>query len=600
MSKSKHLVHAALDLRQGDEFQQAASLLEQAIELDPMYIPSYILLGLVYQDQAKFSDAETIFREALAREPENPEALQCLGMLYLQQQRFPEAIANFEKHLELEPENETSLDVLIPVLSQLERIQDAEAFLQAAWLKSKNSKIAVRLARFLISNEKIDQAHQFLHNALSVKKNANLLVEMALVLVIKDKYLEAVDALQEALSLRPDYDRAYRGLAQCYTHLNQPAKALESAERAISLDPKHYRNWQAKADAFLRMGNFELALEASKMGESFIQPNDQEALPVLEVLFLQQLSALSQLDKIDQALDVSQRAREKFPDREDFYVLEVQNLLWQNRLKDALELLERAKDAGVSLAHDLAPFYYGVLHQAGQPKQALDFIVPISSERSKQYLDILANQGIRLYQQGYISATQSLFNQLIEMNPDEPRFAMNLGFILVGENDLPQAEALFKKALLKEDQDCAAILKCNLGYLYLLQNRLDEAYAELVNALELAEPGEGAILRVAFWGNGQIIPDFAPHSIRFATISAIARANLTTWALSQENYEKANKWAQEIISEESENPLGHEMLGCSLCAQGDLDGCKSSWKKALELVENPNEKAMLDAWLAKV
>ncbi len=595
--KSISLVRAALDLRTGKEYEHAIDLLKKALDLEPENIYALLTLGLTYQEMGNFSEAEDTFRKALLIDAQNNDVLQSLGSLLLTQNRLNEAFVYFRKQLENEPDNRAALNVLIPALVKENRVEDAEQILATSWKHGNSPSVATQYARLLISVGKIEKAQEFLKGALQIGDSPHLLAELALTYAIMDKYQEAAEALEKAITIDPSYDRAYRGLAQCYTYLNDPKRAVEFAEQAILLDPKHYRNWEAKADALYRLGKFEQAVEASRTGESLIRPDDEEALPVLEMLYIQQLSAFMQMEDYANALSISQKGQQKFPAREDFYVLEIQSLLSGDDLQGALALFERAGKSGARLDHDLAPFYYQALHQSGRPTEALEFIQPALQRNKKKQLGDLAGIGVRLYQLGHIAASQAVFEQLTQLDPDEVRFRMNYAFILTGEGELQHAESLLVQALSDTSAENVFIIKCNLGYLKLLQGHFTEAKDLFTDVLTNAPAEEGAILRVAYWFDGKIIPDFAPHSMRSARVLTAARANLVTWALSQGQMEQGENWAREIIAEEPENPLGHEALGCVLRAQAKEQDSISSLTKALELAENPAERAMLETWL---
>jgi tetratricopeptide (TPR) repeat protein len=595
--KSLSLVRAALGLKAGKEYGRAVDLLNQTLELEPNNIFALLTLGLTYQEMGKRDEAERAFRKALVIDPENSDVLHSLGLLLLAQNRLSEASICFRKQLENEPDNRAVLNVLIPVLVKENRLEEAEQILQRAWRHGKSPHIAIHYARLLISVGQVEKAQAFLQTASQTTETPSLLAELALTYAILDQYPQAAETLEKAIAIDPKYDRAYRGLAQCYTHLNKPEKALEFAEQAILLDPKHYRNWEAKADALYRLGRFDQAIEASQTGESLIRPEDEEARPVLEMLYLQQLSAYMQMGDIESGLRLSRKGRDKFPSREEFYVLEVQNLLSQDDVQGAISIIEQAEKSGISLERGMAPFYFQALHQAGQPTEALDFIKPLLRENKHKQLDELAGIGVTLYELGKFRSSQAVFEQLIQLDPDETRFAMNYAFILTGEGEWEQAENLLSQALAKRDPENTFIIKCNLGYLRLLQGRYAEANTLFADVLANAPQAEGAILRVAFWFDGKIVPDFAPHSMRSARFVTVARANLVAWALSQSETEPGENWAREIIAEEPENPVGYEVLGCVLRVQKKMQESVAVLRKALELAQHPAKRAMLESWL---
>lgn len=572
MNKNIHLVHAALDLRQGKEYAQSAILLQRAIQLEPEYTPAYIFLGLVYQDQEKFAEAEAAFRQALHHEPENPEALQCLGLLYLSQERYPEAIANLEKHLKQEPENETSLDVLVPLLVQADRALAAEVFLRAAWEKTKDNNEAVRLARFLIGQEKLDDAHQFLNEALQNSEQANLFVELALVLVIQQKYSEANDALLKAIALRPDYDRAYRGLAHCYTQLKQGDKAIEYAERALAIDPRHYRNWQAKADALILLERYEDAIQAANKGIQLIKDcppiEQEEARPVLNVLFLQRFNAQQRSGQLEEAVNGLSEARREFPEDERFTIFPIHLLI-----------------------------------QSGQPLKALELVDPalfasLSGEALGQIFQELMNAGIELYQSSDYPKALKVFETLAEYFRGVTRIHTALAYFLTGDGELGRAEEQLNLALGGADPEERGICLCDLGYIQLLRGHFDQAENTLQEVLEL--PDSDAFLRIAFWMDGQLLPDYKPHPTRSVSTHWGSIANLAALALTRGDLAGGQMIADQLHEHSQHACTSNMILGCVAYANSQMTEARQAWEAARGCAEDQAEVDLIQSWLARL
>jgi len=601
MNKQFHLVHAALDLRQAKEYQQAALLLKRAIQAEPEYIPAYIYLGLVYQDEGNMTEAEASFRQALMHEPENPEALQSLGMLLLSLERYPEAIANLEKHLQLQPEDETSLEVLVPLLVNEDRAQDAEAFLRAAWEKSHTNSAAVRYARFLISQEKLESACKFLEEALQVEESANLLVELALIQVIQKKYEEAIKSLDQAVVLRPGYDRALRGLAHCYTQMDQPDKALEYAEKALAIDPRHYRNWQAKGDALLVVGRYDEALITAKTGIDLIDPDNQEALPVLVVLYLQRVNAWLGKKDTDSALAELAQARKILPDEEVFYLRAVQLCMKRECLDDAINVIEEALKNNLEPDDKWLRYAFQLYIHSGNVGQALEY----GKQKSEKYpytLEILTSVGVDRYTDGHADSSRDLFELMLEQSPDDLRLRSNLSYILIGEGQLDLArknlETVLTAQVDEEAKSIQGIALCNLGYLSMLEGKWDEARTHFLKVENNVSQTEEAILRVGFCWDKKFVPDYAPHPTRMIPLKADALANMVTISLYQNDIKQAQEYADRLRKDYPDIPIVGEILGTVYRFMGDYLHTRQALRMAREEVKDKLEQQMTDSWLS--
>lgn len=568
--KHVQLLKAALNLRQGGENIEALSLLEKAIQLKPDFLLAHIFLGLTYQAVDQLKEAEKSFRAALKIDSQSSEALQGLGLLLLSQNRLVESLGYLTRHLQIDPVDEATLNVLIPALSKAGRLAEAEAILTTAWNKTKNGDIARRYARFLLSIGQVEKAQGFLREALAVSETPHLLVELALILVIEEKYAEAIDLLQKALQLRPDYDRALRGLAHCYTQLNEAEKAIEMAERALAINPNHYRNWQAKSDALLLLKRYDEASEASQTGINLIEPGDEEAQPVLAVLYLQRFNALYQLGMTGEALEIIGHARRQMPDDSRFYLYPAQVLLQMNRAEDALSLVVEAVD-----------------------KQLLE-----DPDQREGWLHNIANAAINDYVKGNTEAAKRIFETLVERMPGESRFSTAYAYILIGEGHLELAEEFLRGELEKEHGEQKGILYNDMGYIHLLQSRYDLAEQDFQAALQYENTD--AFLRAAFWQAGQLIPDYAAHPSRSSASHMIAYANLAALYLARNSIEQAVTAQQSMQAAAPDDALTFQASGCIAAAQGEWQKAREEWEHALRLSLDEREQKMILDWLSNL
>jgi tetratricopeptide (TPR) repeat protein len=403
--KHVKMLRAALELREGEEYEAALDLLQKVVNLEPDLLLGHIFLGLVYQDLDNEKEAEKSFRAALLIDNQSVEALQSLGLLLLSQNRLAEAFGILRQLVNINPGNQDVLDMLVPALVKDGRLEDADQILSDVWEKTRHEEIAVRYARFLVSMDRVDQAHDFLLHALDEIESPHLLVELALTLVIDEKYAEAIPLLKRALEIRPDYDRAIRGLSHSYAQLNIPEKALEEAEHALAVSPRHYRNWQTKADALLLSERYDEAAEAAQTGISLIDPEDSEAQPVLGVLYIQKINALLHLQRIDEALAEISKAQERIPNDPRFFRYPIEILVKEGRLSEAIPIM----------------------------KQAIGANVFANEDEQLKLLDLIADEAINAYKIGHISEAQLAFEELVSLAPREPRFQKALDFVLTGK-----------------------------------------------------------------------------------------------------------------------------------------------------------------------
>ena len=573
-------------------------ILLQAQKQAPDYAPLHLLVGLAYRDAGRLDKAETSLRRAIELDPGQAEAFQSLGLLLSAQGRSAEAVKILKRHAELEPGDPITLKALGTELSRLGRQEEAIHLLEEAWRKTQSTEVGITYGRYLIRVRQWERAEEVLREVAAATPEPKPLAEWAYALVMLERYGEAVQALQQALEINPEFDRAWRGLTDCYIPLGQFSEALEAAERALALDDRHCRNWLAKANALLSLQRYTEALEAARTGIECVPPNDPEVLPVLQELHLQEVEALFQLSRVDEALAQLEELRRQFPTVERLTRIQASVLNSLGRPEDTLRVLEEAQDAGLPVDGDLAPLRYETLHLLDRPDEAWAFIRPMLATQTEQRLNVLAEIGISLYARGRVGAAQAVFEQLRSFAPDAARFTNNLGFILIGEGELTEAEQCFLQALeMPDSAEWRPLLLTNLGYLYLLQGNYTRADECLREVAPLATKEWEAILRVAYWQDGQVIPDYTPHPTRSLPVPVAANANRVTLALAQGQIEDAEALARQMVQEDPDTPWGYEMLGWVLRATGEFDEARQAWEQALERAEDPEEQEALACWL---
>ena len=78
---------------------------EQALRLDPNYIPAYVNYADFLRTTGREGDAEAQLRKAIALAPRDAEARHALGLSLVRQKKYKEAITELEQAAKLRPES---------------------------------------------------------------------------------------------------------------------------------------------------------------------------------------------------------------------------------------------------------------------------------------------------------------------------------------------------------------------------------------------------------------------------------------------------------------------------------------------------------------
>ena len=605
--KIDSLFSATLSLQKAGENKKAIGLLDEIIQVNPDFIDAYVLKGAILQDEEDFNAAESAFRKALEIQPEHSEALQALGLFLVTQERFEEAIPYLRKHLEKTPDDSSSLDGIINAFLELpDHSHDALDVLQHAWKHSQNPDIGLRYGRYLtfLGKEK-EKVYEVYKEILEVAKTPKILSDFAFSCWFFDEYEKAIDLLQQAINMDSSYTDAIRLLAQCYYLTVDLSKALETIEKAIALEPNDYRSWQLKTDILIEEKDYDKALISSEKGIELLRKDEEELNSHSSSLmnpFFQKIKILFSTNRIDEGLKFAGVARELIPGNRHFYLYPAQKLSELGRPTEALELLYSVEDP--ELQEYFEPYIYILLHRLNRNDEAKNFIKPIINSTPEKS-DFLADIAADKYFDGERDLAESIYSQLNSLCPHKIRFLTNLGYMQIGKGDLEQAEqllidALNSKVIDEDEEEYIVIARCNLSYLYVLQNNFDKTFSLLDEIFASNKRDEEATLRVPFWFQGEIHLDPAQFPGRSITLEMAALGCGIAVALAQGDIVKADELNDALLVKDFEDPLPLICGGCVQAAKHNDVEAIDAFTQAIEMSENEEEKTILKNWLEKL
>jgi tetratricopeptide (TPR) repeat protein len=102
-SRVQKMFFEAVRLEERGKTDEAGSLYESILELDPEHAPACINLGTILYNQRRFLDAEALYRRASTADPKYALAFFDLGNVLDELQRLPEAIEAYATAIRLVP-----------------------------------------------------------------------------------------------------------------------------------------------------------------------------------------------------------------------------------------------------------------------------------------------------------------------------------------------------------------------------------------------------------------------------------------------------------------------------------------------------------------
>ncbi len=242
MSKARYNLGLLFSLRFTPLFDppRAAEILENLIERDPDYTPTYRLLGHIYRRLQKYDKAEKMLSEALRREPNNWKIHKELAEVYRLQRKFSRALEMVDK--------------------ALTELSDSEE------LHEKRRKIVKSHVSFLLNNYKFDEALPIISGYLESEQPVDpthLKFALAYIYAERGDVSKAQPLYRELMEGKRDTAIAKLNLARLYAMLNQkPAKAIQMVDQVDELvSLSDWRQNVIRAIAYIHLDKIDKAEE---------------------------------------------------------------------------------------------------------------------------------------------------------------------------------------------------------------------------------------------------------------------------------------------------------------------------------------------------
>ncbi len=316
-----YLGHLLKGIRPEESVQQ----FEDALALNPDYLPTYIALAERYTEANRLDEAERLLNAARERDESSPRIYVGLGQIASIRNAHDEAVAHLETAKRLAPEatqinyllgmayraqgnrekavqllaqqGRTQAPLADPLMDRLndlatgahalkmeanrayleQRYTDAlAAYRQAMAVDSNNAEIHTNLAVTLVALNQGDEAMGHLEEALRLNPEREVaLFSMGTLLAQQGRDADAIPYYQRALQQNPDYRDALFNMANAHFRLGQYNEAILHYARVVDLDPQNRTARYRQAWALVRSQQWEAVSTALEAGYA-AHPGDPE------------------------------------------------------------------------------------------------------------------------------------------------------------------------------------------------------------------------------------------------------------------------------------------------------------------------------------
>ena len=287
---------------QQHQFDQAAEVFQQAVELNPTNTNAWNGLGWSRFNSGELDQAEVAFNKVLEIDPKHPAALNGMGQLALMRGKTDEAEKWFLKCSETAPAAWYGLARLY--LAQ-EKWEDAEKWAQKI-IDEKQTAGQDEYVQRLLAAAKAKHLDDDLKAQLAPLLGSSVTQDMqrAFRLLQKGQRDEAKEIFEKALEEHPDDPSVLNGVGWYRFQTGEVPAAQQLFEKCLELQPTDIGAMNGLANCFKQQGRVDEAIEmwkqmlekypsASSMGwilaETYMERNEfEKALPIWEKLAKEQ------------------------------------------------------------------------------------------------------------------------------------------------------------------------------------------------------------------------------------------------------------------------------------------------------------------------
>jgi tetratricopeptide (TPR) repeat protein len=243
------------------QMDQAEQTYQHSLDLDPLYINTYVLLGELYRSTGRITDTLDLYIDAIhtfeTSVPYFKKSVVQLhtevGRIYLEQKRYDEAMPWYEKAIALDEESlpaHSALGYVYVQQAEALRKEGKNAEAQALYLKAqaefeKCVEISPRdftsqrnLASVYLQLGQTEKALQAYEACAQIKpQDVATRLTLAMLYLQTGRRAEAIAQYEKILELAPNDLTALKNLAFLYRDAGRIPEALAMAQRALQLAP---------------------------------------------------------------------------------------------------------------------------------------------------------------------------------------------------------------------------------------------------------------------------------------------------------------------------------------------------------------------------
>ena len=536
-----HVLTASIMAAQGKPDTEIVNALNQAVELDPKRIETYVSLERYYTTREKPADAEAAIQKGIAANPASALGYTEYGRFLTYADRDADAEAQFNKAIAAQPAN----------------IDAREA-----------------TAEFYVTSRQLAKAEDAYKSLVQIQENSpESRLELAEFYLMADRKDDAIAVLGQIITETPDYVRARYKLGQIYLERKDTAKVNEQLEALFKVNDNDVEALMLRA---------RLRIQENK---------SDEAVKDLEEILKKQPSHRETLFLIAQAklsLGLIDQANAFIADLERYHPTYLRAGLLKIQSAFAIGDAEQAR----KLSNDLLDRANAALPNAETNEQAIqDLRVRAITSRGLAYLDL-----------GKLAEAKADLQNVLKLSPNSAAAMVNLAKVFSAERNESGALDLYEKALVADPQSFDAVT--GIVNSSIKTNQTAKAHARVNGQID-ANAGKADVLAALHFLKSEIFtaeknPAAAEQELN--TSIALDENYLPAYSayasllVSQNRSDEAIAQYQRVAAKKPA-AQAYTMLGILEDARGNSSEAENHYRKALDLAPDSPIAANNLAWL---
>ncbi len=459
------------------QFDEAVAVCEQALKLQPCFLPTYSTLGLAKQLQGKLDEAKFWYTKALNLKPDWAEVHANLGTVYVQQQQWRDALQSYQTALHFKPNQAIIYQSLYTVFINLNQPEEAtNAWYQALILEPQSvaPQDYIDFGKTLIEKGKLEPAIELYRKGVEIYPSLpQSHYGLAEALSRKQQWEEAIAAYNQAIILNPNSNLFYQGLADALVQQKNYEQAIANYQKAIELSPDFSWTYHQLGNALSEQERWEEATVAYYQGIGLNPKFFGSYYKLGEIC--------SKTGKHEEAINWYRQALEINPD--SFWL----HFTLGNALCETQEFDEALTEYYQAIEFEPnTDWLYPPLGKVLIAQQRWDQAIKVyckAVELNSNNLWLLDQLAETLIEQREVETAISVYQECLKINPKADIVHYNLGNLYKSQSQWEEAIASYQNAININPK--IAEYYAGLGEIWLKKQELDLAMSYLMDALKM-------------------------------------------------------------------------------------------------------------------